>query len=212
MDDRRLATTAAIPVNEILVNETPASETIVHRSVREKPNTRFLLILVALAIATTVFIDCSRSPAVTQQSTDTKQAAASASDTPAGPLVCPVLGSTAALAPTEGKGGHRVILSWKASASADSNHSGAIGYCIYRRSERKDLPPQLLNSVPFPGTSCIDDFVENGSKYYYLVRAISAKGVSSITSNAAPARIPKRKPQSSAASSAPLCRAPAADK
>jgi hypothetical protein len=87
-------------------------------------------------------------------------------------------------------------------------HSAAIGYCIYRSTPRKNSPPVLLNSIPFAGTSCTDDLVESGKKYYYVVRAISARSVISTTSNIAPARIPQRTladPYVSK-SSAPLCR------
>ena len=188
---------------------------MVHSSVRVKPNIRSLLILVALAISSALFIACSGSPAARQPG-EMKQAQAgspiSKPSPPAARLVCPTFGAAAALAPIQGQGGHRVILSWKASAPANSNHAAAIGYCIYRSTGRKDSPPQLVNSAPFSGITCMDDFVENGSKYYYLVRAISAKGVSSIGSNVAPARIPNRKPPSSAAISAPLCREPVGDK
>lgn len=181
---------------------------------RVKPNIRFLLILVALAISSALFIGCSGSPAVTRQPGEMKQAGTPISkpSPPAARLVCPTFGASAALAPIQGQGGHRVILSWKASAPANSNHTAAIGYCIYRSTGSKDSPPQLVNFAPFSGITCMDDFVENGSKYYYVVRAISAKGVSSIRSNVAPARIPNRKPLSSAAISAPLCREPVADK
>jgi hypothetical protein len=187
---------------------------MVHSSVRVKPNIRFLLILVVLAVASVLFTGCSGSPAATRQPAETRQAGTSITkpSPPAAPLVCPAFGASVALAPIQGKGGHRVILSWKGSAPADSKHAAAIGYCIYRSTGRKDSPPQMVNSVPFAGITCTDDFVENGSKYYYVVRAVSAKGVSSIRSNMAPARIPNSSSQSSAAISAPLCREPVAGK
>ncbi|MGA7321648.1 MAG: hypothetical protein WBW98_14140 [Candidatus Sulfotelmatobacter sp.] len=101
-----------------------------------------------------------------------------------------------------------MILSWRASAPADSKHAAAVGYCVYRSIKRKDPSPELVNSIPFPGTSCTDDLVENGKKYYYVVRAISAKGVTSIISNEAPAPIPTGQQSNPSASgaSAPLCR------
>jgi hypothetical protein len=104
-----------------------------------------------------------------------------------------------------------VILSWRASAPADSKHAAAIGYCVYRAIKHKDTSPEQVNSRPFPGTTCADDLVENDKKYYYVVRAISAKGVTSIISNEAAAAIPtenKSNPSVSGAS-APLCREPA---
>jgi fibronectin type 3 domain-containing protein len=105
-----------------------------------------------------------------------------------------------------------VILSWRASAPADSKHAGAAGYCIYRGVERKDPSPVLLNTVPFPGTSCADDLAVNDKKYYYVVRAISAKGITSIISNEAPAAIPKRSNPAVSRASPPLCREPAGAK
>ncbi|MGA2375029.1 MAG: hypothetical protein ABSF72_05880 [Candidatus Sulfotelmatobacter sp.] len=102
-----------------------------------------------------------------------------------------------------------MILSWRASAPADPRHAAAAGYCIYRGIKQNDPSPVLINNVPFPGTSCVDDLVVNDKKYYYVVRAISAQGVTSIVSNEAPAKIPKQGKPSASAVSAPLCRAPA---
>lgn len=107
-----------------------------------------------------------------------------------------------------------MILSWRASAPADSKHVDSVGYCIYRGNRRKDPQPVLINSAPFPATSCMDDTVESGKKYYYVVRAISAKGVTSIISNSAPAPIPtgERTEADVPGKSAPLCREPAMGK
>jgi hypothetical protein len=103
-----------------------------------------------------------------------------------------------------------VILSWRPSAPADSKHAAASGYCIYRGVKQRDPSPVLVNSIPFPGTSCADDSVVNDKKYYYVVRAISAKGVTSMVSNEVPATIPKRSNPSASLVSPPLCREPAA--
>lgn len=100
--------------------------------------------------------------------------------------------------------GHRVTLSWKASAPADPKHSAAAGYCVYRGAPGAPNPG-LINSSPLPGTSCVDDVVANGQSYSYVVRAISANGVTSITSNPAPVGIPATG-RSNSPSSAPLCR------
>jgi hypothetical protein len=124
------------------------------------------------------------------------------------PLACPTFGSAAA--PTAPPEGHKVILSWNASAPADPKHAAAAGYCIYRGVKEKDPSPALLNNTPFPGTSCVDDSVINDKKYYYVVRAISAQGVPSIVSNEVSAKIPKQSNPSASAPLAPLCRVPAA--
>jgi hypothetical protein len=57
----------------------------------------------------------------------------------------------------------------------------------------------------------MDDSVQSDKKYYYVVRAISAKGVTSIVSNEAPAAIPARRQPNppTSESSASLCREPA---
>jgi fibronectin type 3 domain-containing protein len=105
-----------------------------------------------------------------------------------------------------------VVLSWNASAPSDPKHAAAAGYCIYRSVKQKDPSPVLLNNTPFPGTSCVDDLVVNDKKYYYVVRAISAKGVTSIVSNEASAQIPKQSNPSASKALAPLCRVPASVK
>ncbi len=128
------------------------------------------------------------------------------------PLVCPIFGNSSVPAASPTPGGHRVILSWRASAPADSKHAAAAGYCIYRGLRPKDPSPLLLNPTPFPGTRCADDLVFNDKQYYYVVRAISAKGVTSIVSNEAPAAIPKQSNPSGPATSAPLCRESAGPK
>jgi len=135
---------------------------------------------------------------------------ASIGSTGAGPH-CP--GSLVTSSIPQGLGGHKVTLSWNPSAPGDSRYGTAVGYCIYRGIKHKDPSPQLLNSTPFAGTTCVDDLVVNDQKYYYVVRAISLQGSTSDTSNEVPAVIPTGSqsrvtlPASSVpASSAPLCR------
>lgn len=125
-------------------------------------------------------------------------------------LLCPTFGPSAATPPPQTQGSRKVILSWKASV-ADARHDAALAYCIYRGVRHKDRSPELINSMAVPGTRCTDDRVENDKKYYYVVRAISAKGVISTISNEAPAAIPAGNPVNPSASgaSAPLCRDPA---
>lgn len=123
-------------------------------------------------------------------------------------LVCPPLGSV--LVPArQSKNGHRVILTWRASRHADAKHAEAVGYCIYRGPKRNAPPTELVNHLPFPETRCADDSVENGKQYYYVARAISARGVTSdVSKPPAPAKIPDTERASSPTpeDSIPLCR------
>jgi hypothetical protein len=193
---------------------------MVDTSVRAKPSFRFLLVVAVLTIVGGVPIACTRgsSPASSESAPRAvqgpTQAGAPLSNGPVPPLVCPTFSSSPVAALPEAKGGHRVILSWRASAPADSKHADAVGYCIYRGNQRKDPQPVLINPAPFPATSCMDDMVESGKKYYYVVRAISANGHTSVISNPAPASIPTRERTQAdvPGKSAPLCRQPAMGK
>ena len=104
-----------------------------------------------------------------------------------------------------------MTLTWTASAPPDAKHSSAAGYCIYRGAPG-DPNPGLINTVPIPGTSCIDDLVANGGRYSYVVRAIGASGATSVTSNPAAVVIPPTGSSKSpiSAASPPLCRGSAA--
>jgi hypothetical protein len=76
-----------------------------------------------------------------------------------------------------------VSLSWKASTSPN-----VVGYYIYR--QRDSDPRQQLNQTPIPGTSCIDNSVQNGHTYSYWARAVNSSGtVSVVDSNVAVATI-----------------------
>jgi hypothetical protein len=145
-------------------------------------------------------------------STASKQPPAPLSPSSSSSLVCPTRGSTLAAEPRSANLGHRVILSWKASAPPNAKHGAAVGYCIYRGEGRRDPLPKLVNSIPFAGTRCMDDWVENGGKYTYVIRAISVRRVESGPSNLISVVIPSSKPGNSSASaiSPPLCRLPTA--
>jgi len=127
-------------------------------------------------------------------------------------MVCPTLNSSPVQPVMQGQGGHRAILSWRASAAGDSKHAAAAGYCIYRVDEDKESsqPPQLLNFRPVQGTRCADDWVKNAGRYHYLVRAISPRGALSDPSNLAHVMIPGEGQSGSASAEAPapLCREP----
>ncbi len=180
------------------------------RSIRAR--TRSLVVAVVLAMIGVLPSGCT-SGRVNSTSVATEQpethANTSTKDTrQARPPECPLLGPFPSASTQQMKGNHTVLLSWTASAS-DAKHADAVGYCIYRSAERKGWPAERLNRVPLPVTSCLDDVVEDGKKYYYVVRAISAKGIISDSSKMASARIPTGKPNIPAKTSAPFCRDPA---
>jgi hypothetical protein len=169
-----------------------------------RTSTPVVAVVVVLATVSTLHSGCTNSPVVPSPvSTPTETVKQ------AGP-VCPTYGSSIGPLTGQAKGGPRVILSWKASPPADSKHDAAIGYCIYRSVKPKDPSPELVNPVPFSGTSCADDWVVNDQNYYYVVQAINAKGRTSIISNEAPAAVLTESPSNPSASgaSAPLCREP----
>jgi hypothetical protein len=111
--------------------------------------------------------------------------------------LCPQAGHTPLQPSQQGTGHHKVTLSWKASTPGTNAESNAIGYCLYRSKTRnvaKQNPTcghcEQINQVPIADTSCVDDLVEDGASYYYVVSAINAKGTISGASNEAPAPIP----------------------
>ncbi len=191
---------------------------------RVKSNPSAFIALAAIAITSMAQISCTGcrtapDPTPTQRLEQAlrrrdalKQAQLVASSSPAAVAdpPCPPLNGSMIPSTPPANGGHRVTLTWKASAPADSGHSAAFGYCIYR-GEPGGSNPGLINSTPVRGTSCIDDLVANGARYSYVVRAISAGGATSVTSNPAPVAIPPTGSSKSpiGPTSPPLCRLPA---
>jgi hypothetical protein len=163
-----------------------------------------LLIAALVSIAGVVESGCkSKSDASSPAQTSDKPTPRAVAAVPH--LFCPHLSSNLAKA-QQSNSGHKVILSWKASAAANSKHADAVGYCVYRGSTEKFPDTELLNALPFTGTRCADDSVESGKRYYYVVRAISAKGVASdVTKPPVSAKIPTSPPRESK-DSPPLCR------
>jgi len=159
------------------------------------PNILVLAGVIAIAVVSILQSGCTscgvaQSPTPSQRlEAALKRAKALPSVSASSGPVCPLLNASVVLTTPPANGGHRVILTWKASAPPDSTHSAAAGYCIYRTAVG-DAQPVLINLTPIPGTSCTDDLVENGKGYSYVVRAISATDVPSVISNPAPARIP----------------------
>jgi hypothetical protein len=172
----------------------------------------FVLILAGALLTACTSCRGAQSPASGAQVSVASRSPAPPSPSSSSSLVCPTRGSSLVQEPLSANKGHRVILSWKASAPPNAKHGAAVGYCIYRGEGRRDPLPKLINSIPFSGTSCIDDWVENSGKYTYVIRAISVRRVESGPSNVISVVIPSSKPGNSSASaiSAPLCRQPTA--
>ncbi len=169
-----------------------ATRPVVYRTV----GARLILMLIASSLSTA----CSSKPSgPVQGSTSQTEAAAphSAGSVANGARVlshdCPPFISFPERGELTGKGEHRVILSWNASAPADAEHADAIGYCIYRSTKSGDRSMVRVNHKPFRGTTCTDNKVGNGKTYYYKVRAISAQGYASKASNLALAHVPNQK-------------------
>jgi hypothetical protein len=78
---------------------------------------------------------------------------------------------------------HPVALHWEASNSKN------VRYNIYR-GPRPGFHPYKLNSDPIEGLAFTDTTAENGTKYYYVARAVDATGRESTDSNETLADVP----------------------
>jgi hypothetical protein len=76
---------------------------------------------------------------------------------------------------------HSVSLSWKASPSA------VVGYNVYRRGTAGAVK---LNPEPVTSTSYVDRTVQPGATYFYVTKAVNARGTESTPSNEVRADIP----------------------
>lgn len=78
-----------------------------------------------------------------------------------------------------------VTLSWSAPAANIDGASPAsvLGYNVYRRMARREVPGDLLNSEPVTGTSFTDTRFQYMVEYVYYVRALS-QGASGLVESA----------------------------
>jgi hypothetical protein len=90
-------------------------------------------------------------------------------------------GATSAAAAGQHK--HSVTLNWKASTSP------VVGYNVYR-STVKGRDYARINLALVTGTSYKDETVESRTTYYYMARAVDAKGNESLNSAEVVARVP----------------------
>lgn len=116
---------------------------------------------------------------------------------------------------------HTVTLSWNPSTSAANAGNQSVGYCLYR-SQKPGIPKKIsectmcvqVNSLAIAGTACVDNQVQDGETYHYVVtyvvaRANANKAETSPSSNEATAHIPinSKSAKSPSVASYPLCRA-----
>lgn len=134
---------------------------------------------------------------------------------------CPAAGLPTLQPSPQITGHHNVTLRWNASASSVNLESKAVGYCLYRSKKQNAAKQnatcsdcQQINTIAIAGTGCVDDLVEDGATYYYVVTAINAKGRTSSSSNETPAQIVPNKGSVNSVSvgSYPLCRGTAGSK
>jgi hypothetical protein len=78
---------------------------------------------------------------------------------------------------------HSVSLSWKPSSSV------VVGYNVYRRGASGLV---RLNIAPVAGTSYVDRTVQLGQTYFYVTKALNAKGSESTASNEVRVDIPPK--------------------
>jgi hypothetical protein len=107
---------------------------------------------------------------------------------------CPPAG-VPAMQTSQGIGHHKVKLSWNASVQV-SGQSAVDGYCVYRSKKQNAAQQKAtcsacerVTAVAVAGTACIDDLVEDGMTYYYVVTAVKDNQASS-SSNEVVAIIP----------------------
>jgi hypothetical protein len=129
-------------------------------------------------------------------------------------IACPAAGLSTPQILQQSAGHHTVTLTWKANAASTNRATNTVGYCLYRR-KRSSIPKkisdckdcELVSPVPIAGTGCVDNSVQDGVTYYYVVTAANESSRISDSSNEAPAEIPLTETATpGAVSSYPLCR------
>lgn len=177
----------------------------------------FLAAIVGVFAIVSASGQASTGSSSTLQSAQSTKGKESSPATPARLPVCPQADVAAVEAPHHASGTHKVTLSWKASPPSSNAQDNAVGYCVYRRKEKKEgknavtqnpifAGRERINLVPVPGTTCVDDDVDDDATYSYIVTAVNANGIPSSPSNEAPAPIPAEKPTGSVHVDAPSCR------
>lgn len=106
------------------------------------------------------------------------------------PPTCPPAGLQSLQLGSSGTGDHTVSLSWNASISSSRSESNPVGYCIYRSTKQSAAQRnptcaicERVNTVPVASLGCVDNVVEDGVTYYYVVTAINQNSAISSASN-----------------------------
>lgn len=195
---------------------------IIRDHMKLRPHVRILiwalaaLIIVGILQTVAAFRRVSRGSSENLQETEAPKGNATPPASARATLpLCPAAGLSSRQS-SQKTGHHSVTVTWNASAPTVNPEGKTVGYCLYR-SKKKDIAKkdpkckfcEQVNARAINVTACVDDLVENGEKYYYIARAVNAKGEPSIFSNEAPAKIPvdRGSGRPAAADSYPLCRA-----
>ena len=176
-----------------------------------------LVLIVASMLQTIAAVgQVSHGPSATLESAETPKGKGTLPTTADRKLpACPPAGLPALQSSPEKTGHHRVTLSWQGTAPSSNSDSRAVGYCLYRSKEQNAAKQnatcshcEQVNPVPLADTACVDDFVEDGATYYYVVTAINSKGRISSASNEILAQVPSTKKSTNPvpADTSPLCR------
>ena len=110
--------------------------------------------------------------------------------------ICPPAGIAAAQPAPKRTGHHKVSLSWNPGSQAAGATGSIDGYCIYRSKDAEAVHPnaactacERVTAVAVSDTTCVDDIVEDGATYYYIVTVLKGNLMSG-PSNEARASIP----------------------
>jgi hypothetical protein len=130
------------------------------------------------------------------------------------PPTCPPAGLLSLQPASSGTGDHTVTLSWNASASSSHSENDPVGYCLYRSRKQSAAHTnptcatcERVTAVPVASLSCVDNLVEDGVTYFYVVTAISPGNTISSASNEVKVPIGRgREEKTTSGNSPPLCR------
>ena len=110
---------------------------------------------------------------------------------------------------------HKLFLTWNPSVIGSGASDDVDGYCVYRskhpnvaRQNARCKQCERVTSAPISSTNCVDDALEEGARYYYVVTAVKDKGMS-FPSNEISVQIPTAthlNPSQATLASPPFCR------